>query len=519
MAVASRGGVVVVILGLLAGCGGGSGGGGGNANPSNSGRSGYMAGIFQPSSSFAAQCASPRAGTSDQQGSATSENNFLRSWTHELYLWYREVPDLDPASLATADYFDRLKTLAVTPSGRPKDKFHFVYDTAQWQASSQAGIEVGYGAQWMILEGVPPRRIVVAYTEPNSPATSVNLSRGAEVLRADDVDAVNDDTSAGVDTLNAAFFPATAGESHTFTIRDASGGTRSITMSAASVTSAPVQFVKTITTNTGLVGYLLFNDHIATSEPALVDAINTLASAGVVDLVLDIRYNGGGYLDIASELAYMIGGSRTTGQTFERLGFNDQHPTTNPVTGQALAPTPFHTTTQFLSPTGQTLPTLNLPRVYMITGSNTCSASEAIINGLRGVDVEVYQIGSTTCGKPYGFYPQDNCGTTYFSIQFQGLNAKNFGDYSDGFSPSNTVGVHGVDLPGCSVADDFSNQLGDEGERKLSAVLAYRLSNNQTCPAASGFGSNVLTKPGQSLSAAEGVMPKSPWRQNRIMVD
>ena len=60
----------------------------------------------------------------------------------------------------------------------------------------------------------------------------------------------------------------------------------------------------------------------------------------------------------------------------------------------------------------------------MLTGDNTCSASESIINSLRGIGVEVIQIGLTTCGKPYGFYPQDNCGTTYFSIEFKGVNAQ-----------------------------------------------------------------------------------------------
>jgi hypothetical protein len=57
---------------------------------------------------------------------------------------------------------------------------------------------------------------------------------------------------------------------------------------------------------------------------------------------------------------------------------------------------------------------------------------------LRGIDVEVVQIGSPTCGKPYGFYPTDNCGTTYFTIQFQGVNNKGFGDFADGFIPTST---------------------------------------------------------------------------------
>jgi carboxyl-terminal processing protease len=151
--------------------------------------------------------------------------------------------------------------------------------------------------------------------------------------------------------------------------------------------------------------------------------------------------------------------------------FNNKHPSRNPVTGETLTPTPFLSTTQSFRgsgvPAGQALPSLDLNAVYVITGPGTCSASESIINGLRGVGVSVYVIGSTTCGKPYGFYPTDNCGTTYFTIQFRGENAANFGDYTDGFSPANQpVATRGTVLPGCSVADDFSKPMGDPTESR-----------------------------------------------------
>jgi hypothetical protein len=216
----------------------------------------------------------------------------------------------------------------------------------------------------------------------------------------------------------------------------------------------------------------------------------------------------------------IAGGGRTTGQTFERLVFNDKYQNTNPFTGAPLAPTPFHTTTKGFDVTpGTPLPTLNLNRVYVITSSNTCSASESIMNGLRGVGVEVYQIGSTTCGKPYGFYPQGNCGTTYFSIQFQGLNAQGFGNYPDGFAPQNSTGFSSVELNGCSVADDFGRALGDTLEGRLQAALNFRASNNQVCPAATGSSPDTVMKPSQVLSAADGVAPKSPARENRILRD
>lgn len=511
----ARGAVLAVALLTVAGCGGGGGGGGGMRSGSNGGSSsGYKAGEFLASSSFANQCAAPRSGTSDRSGSAFTENMFLRSWTNELYLWYSEVPDRDPTGTATANYFTMLKTPATTASGRAKDQFHFTYSTAEWEQLSQSGVEVGYGTQWMLIASSPPRKVVVAYTEPGFSAAAVNLSRGAEVLLADGVDVVNGSSTA----LNAAFFPTAAGQTHTFRIREISGTVRDISMTSAAVTHKPVLISSTIDASGVPVGYLLFNDHIATAESQLVNAITSLRNAGIQDLILDLRYNGGGYLDIASELSYMIAGTMTTGQSFERLVFNDKNPNTNPVTGQALTPTPFHSTARgFSVASGTQLPTLNLNRVYVITSSGTCSASESIINGLRGVDVQVYQIGSTTCGKPYGFYPEDNCGTTYFSIQFEGRNAKGFGTYPDGFTPQNSPDIGSVDLPGCSVADDYTHALGDAMEGRLQAALAFRASNNQICPAATGFtpGSDFASK--TTLSSTEGEMIKSPARTNRIL--
>ena len=176
----------------------------------------------------------------------------------------------------------------------------------------------------------------------------------------------------------------------------------------------------------------------------------------------------------------------------------------------------FHWHSGLLIP-GTPLPTLNLDRVYVITGPGTCSASESIINGLRGVGVDVYVIGSTTCGKPYGFYPTDNCGTTYFSIQFRGENAADFGDYSDGFSPANQTGTVGTVVPGCSVEDDFTNALGDPDEARIAAALSFRASNNQVCPVATGVAPPRLSKASTSQSLSSLVVSKPAARLNRIL--
>ena len=502
---------------ILSACGGGGGSAPSSPPPASSG---WVQGQFAPESDFAARCVMPRAGVDpgtqkpypDVQGMLLDELNWLRSWNNDLYLWFDEVTDQNPANFSTdAAYFNVLMTTQTTASGKPKDRFHFTYPTSTWEQLSQSGVQAGYGANFVIIAATPPRDVVVAYTEPGSAAATppASLARGAKILAIDGVDLVNATDQASIDILNAGLSPQTVGESHTFSVLDAGAAApRTITMVSANVTSTPVQNVHTLTAPNGsLVGYMLFNDHLATAEAELVTAFSQLQTAGVHDLVLDIRYNGGGFLDIASEVAYMIAGpGPTTGQTFELSQFNSKHPSINPVTGAAITPTDFHSTTQGFSTTaGQALPSLNLARVFVLTTASTCSASESIINSLRGVNVQVIEVGSTTCGKPYGFYPADNCGVTYFSIQFQGINAQGFGNYPDGFTPQNTVATEGVLLPGCSVADDFGHALGDAAEGQLACALSYQ--SNGTCP---------VPPSGMAVPSVLAKSVKSIWQQNRM---
>ncbi|MDH3304670.1 MAG: S41 family peptidase [Gammaproteobacteria bacterium] len=514
---------------LIAGCGGG-GGGGVVVAPPPPPPTGWQQGVFLDASTFRNRCEAPRSGTDpatgqpypDIAGSILDENNFLRSFTNDTYLWYDEITDQDPANFNDPEvYFEQLKTFAVLPSGAPKDSFSFSYDSAEWFQLSQGGVSAGYGARWAVISATPPREIVVAYTEPNSPATAVSLARGATILAIDGVD-INVGTQAGVDTLNAGLFPSTLGEPHTFTILDLGAQSpRDITMTSTSVTSAMVQETQVFDTPTGKVGYLVFNYFRAPAEEALIDAINQLindaAPDPVDDLILDLRYNGGGFGVIARQLGFMIAGpSNTAGRIADVFEFNDKHPATNPITGEPLSPSPFPSTTSgfFTLPAGQPLPTLNLSRVFVLTGPNTCSASELVMNSLRGIDIEVIQVGSTTCGKPYGFYEEPNCGTSYFPVQFRTVNEKGFGDYAEGFQPSN-VDDGLANVLGCPVLDDYTKLLGDPGENRLEVALAYQAGQTCIAPAAAGPGS--LSKPGLRLDAVDGRVFRSPFDSNLIV--
>lgn len=445
----------------------------------------------------------------DSQGSLTLEKQWIRAFVNETYLWFDEVPAinsnyfaigntvpyveprnnavttkklLDNSDVVTA-YFNSQRSLASTPSGNPKDKFHFTYPTSVWAALASTGAGVGFGMDIALVASSPPRQAVVAFTTAGTPAAQNGIARGAQIITANGVDVAN---GSDVATLNEALFSPVAGKAYTFSIRDlGSSVPRTVTLSAVNTTSVPVQNVGTLPAPNARVGYMLFNQHIATAEGQLITAVNQLNAAnggtGITDLVLDLRYNGGGYLDIASELAYMIAGpARTSGKVFEKLSFNAKNPFG---LSAADATTPFHATTIGFGTTApnQPLPQLGLSQVFVLTGNGTCSASEAIINGLNGAGIKVVLIGNTTCGKPYGFYAQDNCSTTYFTVQFKGVNNAGFGDYADGFVPAGT-GLAANNLPGCVVADDYTHALGDPAEGRLAAALQFR--TNGSCPAA-----------------------------------
>ncbi|MDG2090290.1 MAG: S41 family peptidase [Gammaproteobacteria bacterium] len=487
--------VIASIFLFLSACGGGGGGAPAAiapvvVPPQINGReipdvSSFDAASFESPDYYEAFCENPRSGTTDLQGSLLTENYWLRSWTQLFYLWYGEVDYQNPELFDDKlDYFDVLKTNGLTPSGAPLDKFHFTFDTEEWEQLSQSGVSTGYGMSFITLNASLPRQVYIRYVQPGSPAFNAGIRRGSRIIEVDGADLLNGNTQTDFNAFNAGLFPASSGESHAFVmLHPGDASNSSFSMSSANVVSSPVLAQEVITTASGKVGYLMFNDHIATAEEQLVDAFTDFQAEGLSDLVLDLRYNGGGFLAISSQLAYMITGTAdTTGKTFESQVFNDQHQVLNPFSGQTLEPLPFlDETIGFSLTAGQALPSLGLRKVYILTGSGTCSASESVINSLRGINVEVVQIGTTTCGKPYGFYPTDNCGTTYFSIHFRGENDIGFGDYAAGFSPANTNGLVGELVTGCAVLDDLGNPFGDINEALFATALQHRLT--MTCPA------------------------------------
>jgi carboxyl-terminal processing protease len=415
-------------------------------------------------------CAAPRPGTVDKAGSVNDEKNYLASFVDDTYLWYRDVPRVNTANYATPEtYFDVLKTSAITNSDRKVDEFHWVETQAEYD-NQNSGISEGYGIKWATANSSPPRDWVVSNVEPAGPAGL--LRRGDKLKSVDGEDFVY---GSRIDIINAGLRPTKVAP-HTFeVIRN--GQILSFTITPKTYDTTPVRYASVVDTPSGKVGYIYFDSHIRKSEAMLVDAFNTVKTQGAKDLVLDLRYNGGGLIYIASQVAYMVAGDKSNNKVFDHLVYNDKKRDWND-------PYPFYNITT----TNQFLPTLNLKRVYVLTSSGTASASEAIINGLRGIDVEVILIGGATRGKPYGFVPQSNCGKVYYTVQFKGENNKGFGDFADGFPAT------------CVVKDDYTKALGDPLEAQFATALSYRQS--ASCPAPSGSirGLSPLAEPNYQVT-------------------
>lgn len=244
------------------------------------------------------------------------------------------------------------------------------------------------------------------------------------------------------------------------------------------------------------VGYILFSAHDRGAQDELVAGFRQLQTEGVQDLVLDLRDNSGGYLYIALAAASMVTGPAASGEIFEQLRYNDKR------TARPADTLRFSSTLQFgepRNPAGTPLPQLALPRVFVLTTGRTCSASESIINSLRGIDVEVVRIGSTTCGKPYGFEQKNNCGYAYFPVEFQGANAKGFGDYTSGFAPT------------CGIAETGATP-GSATDPLYQGALTYIDTGN--CPAGTATGAQMAATP--LLGASE--IPNRPDWAGRLLL-
>lgn len=477
---------------LLTACGGGGGEG---STPTNSvPNSNNLAQICAKENPYLANATSNR-----QEGSLADEKNWIKAYMTERYLWYRDMPVVNPQNsqynvmtngsvdvwTSLLNYFSDSKTQLKTTSGNLVDKFSFMIDTGSWQNYVNSSFK-GYGFMLKTSTVADNKVITVAYVYPGSPAARAGLARGDQIVSIDGA-LTNDTNPTSVAIFEEGLRPKQVA-SHTFVVLRA-GTNISVSMQAESINLKQVEY-KVLNVGTQKLGYLLFNSHVPNAEADLIQAMALFKQQAVTQLVVDLRYNGGGYLSIANALATAVAGPvKTAGKVFEFTKYSDKRSAEN----EAL----------YFSNRGfnnQIYPSLSLTKIYVLVSGGTCSASESFINGLRGIDVQVELIGSTTCGKPYAYYPQDNCGITYAAMEMEGVNQKGEGGYGDGMAPQ------------CAALDDLSRPLGDLNEGMLS--VAVKRIQGQSCAQAAGLALSSTTLQGMSMGA-EGTLMRPEWQNNK----
>jgi carboxyl-terminal processing protease len=372
----------------------------------------------------------------------TGKNLYVRDVMSDLYLWYRELPDVNPASFPSPDAY--LETVRF----RPLDNtFSYITSRAANDAFYSDSQFIGFGLS-TALEG---SEMGVVHVFPDSPASEAGLVRG------DRIGEIGGRTVASlVDSgeIGGAFGPSEIGVEADVVLADGAGQRRAVHMVKCLVTIPTVSLTRVYTVDGRRVGYIFFRNFVQPSVEALDNAFGELAAARVDDLVLDLRYNGGGLVSVAQHLASYIGGALTDGLVFAEYFHNDRNTSRNRIL--RFVPKPQDQ---------------RLNRLIVVTAKGSASASELMINALRPF-MPVVVIGSTTYGKPVGQYGIAFCDLLHAPVAFALRNADGQGDFFDGFAPD------------CPAPDDADHQLGDQQEGSLTEALTFATTGACSAPAA-----------------------------------
>jgi carboxyl-terminal processing protease len=386
-----------------------------------------------------------------------ADKAWLRNYMDDWYLWAGSSPDPAPDGFAsTQDYFKaRLFTGNATV---PADRWsHVVEDPATVNRIFDDGHTLGYGlfvnSQFLGYSAFVDSRLETKlplkarFIEAQSPAAAAGLKRGDTII------SINDKTSADIIADNdfSAMIAAREGDAVKVVVDNGPGPvTYNLVARNYAITPLPVTTVLSTAKGTK-VGYLLLSLFITQAEAPLTQALDSIRKQGASELIVDLRYNTGGFGDTATVLASLIAGVGHAGQAFLKFNYNAKHQSLNG--------------TQTLSP----LQAPAFTRVLVLTGPRTCSASELIVNGLKPF-ADVVTLGGATCGKPYGFVDTPaHCGAVYQIVNLEVVNSLGQGQYYNGIPAT------------CPVQDDFSGELGTPSDKLTAAALSY-LDGDGACP-------------------------------------
>ncbi len=427
----------------------------------------------------------PGAGnTGSGSGSGTTASQAKDSvlmYSRDIYLWNTQLPAgfnpqsySDPAAIMTA-----IRPYSTEPGFTGAvDRWSFAMKKTEWdQLSGGMGTiaattqgDFGFSV-FFRAEGDLRVRLV----EPNAPAGVAGIKRGWRIT------AINGNTN--ITTGNSDFIVNAVYNStgNSFTFQLPEGGVITKTLNAGHYAEKAVYLDSVYYAGGKTIGYLVLNSFLGNINQINSEfqrVFSRFANAQVTEVVVDLRYNGGGYVSLAAQLGNYLVKSSFNGTLMMRQLYNSNNSARNETTNFNKAGS------------------LNLDKVYFIVGRGTASASELVINNLKPV-TDVKLIGAaSTHGKPVGFFPIPVSDWYIFPVSFKTLNKNGEGNYYNGFSVN------------AQVADGLDKDWGDVNEASLASAIrnistgSYRSSQEQFYQedAAVRAGNDKLDKPALKIT-------------------
>jgi carboxyl-terminal processing protease len=434
----------------------------------------------------------------------TKDSIFL--YSKELYYWNTSLPNTDtfnPRNYSSneAELY-ALTQYPINPlTGKsyeyladynePKYSYlEYVTNNGKKMASLKADVSGSANDFGFSVKYNTTNDLRVKYVYEGSSADINGLTRGCKIISINGNSNLSY-TDAIVDFLNSTIFGSNT--SIAIIYIDLNNNTKSVTISKSTYAIKPILFTKTYNLNGKKVGYVVFNSYTDNATDAINNTFTNFASEGITELIVDLRYNGGGYVSTAKQIIDFIAPASQTGNTMftyyynsylssltsaQRkssilvnqpiLDSNDKLQTfTNGVNGKyaTYADLNYSSTNadniEKFTKTGS----LALTRVYFLVSGSTASAAELTINSLKPV-LDVKLIGSTTYGKPVGFFPIRIDKLDLYIPEFETKNQLGVGGYYSGLT---------VDK---SAQEDLTKSWGDENETLLANALQYAKTGN-----------------------------------------
>ncbi|MBK1439007.1 hypothetical protein JHJ32_03315 [Parapedobacter sp. ISTM3] len=421
---------------------------------------------------------------------AESQEDLLKdsvyTYTYQFYLWQDALPDwfadvrANTIRYNSADaVLEALKGYARDNHGNPYDRFSFLDRWGTINAEVQQGLAGSFGIDVRYHD---ENSLYVKKVDIGSPAYAMGIRRGWQILQ---INGNSDLSLASMERDNLAFlFNALDGTHISLSLRKPDGGEVSVNLNRGNYQLQPILAHQVYDAGSKKVGYFAFDIFISTlnarGNPTYVKGqldqlMAEFEESGIRELIVDLRYNGGGAVITAEYLSNLLAPAAVGHQLMYSNQTNDGLDAFLRAEGVSLDFSPVH----FNKPNA-----LNLERIYFLVTEGTASASELLINNLKPY-MDVKLIGEhATYGKPVGYFNWNILGVDLYAVSYQTFNAMGEGDYFSGMPVDKLI------------YDDLTRDFGDPAEDMIAEALYYATNNR--------FSSNVASTQSSERTAHAG---------------